>query len=390
VPVLPPFYGVWQVYQGFDGEHTHQAPWQHALDFYITEDQQSYANHGTSAEDYYCYNLPVVSPVEGYVVKALDVLVDNPPGVVDMENNWGNHLLIRMNNGLHLLLAHLKQGSLEVAEGAYVLAGAAVGRCGNSGRSPQPHLHMHVQWGEALGSPTRPFHITTVLHQKVGADALTFQLVARPDEGDSLVSSKADAVLRDSLSLMVGRTFTYAVRYQGQEFRRTLQVVLNLEGQMRLESDLGASAAFTMQDHVLAFYDRQGVEDVFLDVWLLALGLTPLHEGELQWQDQPSMTLFPMSKQQRALAFLCKPLGGGLESSYHRVGKQQVWEQQGKHCLPLLSSFAIQATSHAQITAKLGCTKLTFASESLTLDASLLEVGQHADAGIPAWHAECP
>ena len=46
VPLLTPFYSQWNIYQGFNGPHTHKQPWQHALDFYITEDDKSYRDSG--------------------------------------------------------------------------------------------------------------------------------------------------------------------------------------------------------------------------------------------------------------------------------------------------------------------------------------------------------
>ena len=35
--LLPPFLGQWQVYQGFDGPHTHKDQWRFALDFHRLE-----------------------------------------------------------------------------------------------------------------------------------------------------------------------------------------------------------------------------------------------------------------------------------------------------------------------------------------------------------------
>jgi len=65
VPLLAPVFGTWSIYQGFDGKHTHQAPWQYALDFIIVNNSSSYRGSGTNADDYYCYNAPVLSPATG-------------------------------------------------------------------------------------------------------------------------------------------------------------------------------------------------------------------------------------------------------------------------------------------------------------------------------------
>jgi murein DD-endopeptidase MepM/ murein hydrolase activator NlpD len=56
-------------------------------------------------------------------------------------------------------LCHLARDSVRVRAGQPVRAGDEVGRCGNSGRTTVPHLHMHAQdrpepaIGEAHGVP---------------------------------------------------------------------------------------------------------------------------------------------------------------------------------------------------------------------------------------------
>jgi len=388
IPVLPPFYGRWDVYQGFNGPHTHQEPWQHALDFYIIENNTSYRTDGSTLQDYYCFGLPVLSPVAGYVVTILDSLPDNPPGQVDLDNNWGNHILIRMPNGLHALLAHLKQGSIDVEVGAYIQAKQALAECGSSGRSPQPHLHLHVQYGATLGAPTHPFHLTTVMFQASPEHQAQFQLFSRPDEGQRVMMPKADTALRDSLNMSVGKAFRYDVQTQGTQNtkeQRQLSISLNLAGELRLVSDSGASAAFTHQDHLLAFYDRTGPADVFLDAWLLALGLTPFTEGALSWQDQPSITLLPLTWLQHKAITCMRPLGAGIDSAYHRRWVNNAWQQDGQHRFQALMGNAIEVHSSAHIEPHLGCTRITLKSETIHLEATLLEIGQKADAGIPAW-----
>ena len=89
VPLRAPFFGTWQVYQGFDGPHTHQPPWQHALDFIITSQGRSYRGQGRQLQDYLCFDLPVLSPCHGTVARCRTDLPDNPPGEVDNQHNWG-------------------------------------------------------------------------------------------------------------------------------------------------------------------------------------------------------------------------------------------------------------------------------------------------------------
>ena len=55
----------------------------------------------------------------------------------------GNHIVIRSDGAL-VLLAHLRAGSVRPRPGDRVDAGDAIGECGNSGNSTEPHLHMQV------------------------------------------------------------------------------------------------------------------------------------------------------------------------------------------------------------------------------------------------------
>jgi hypothetical protein len=70
----------------------------------------------------------------------------------------GNHVVIAMGQaGPFVLVAHLKQGSVLVTVGSRVDTGQAIGLCGNSGNSTEPHVHVQVTdsitWESARGLP---------------------------------------------------------------------------------------------------------------------------------------------------------------------------------------------------------------------------------------------
>ena len=387
VPLLAPVFGSWTIYQGFNGKHTHKTPWQYALDFFITHDGQSFQHSGKKLEDYYCFGAPVLSPAHGDVVRVYDRLPDNEPGEVDTKNNWGNFILIRLDSGLHLLLAHLQQGSVKVKEKERVQPGKMLAACGNSGRSPQPHLHMQVQNTAELGSPTYPFHLCSMmLHKEDGSRE--YQVVSVPKEGEKIEPTTPDDQLSNQLHLPVGRQFSYRVSSSVSDkvFTRELTVELTLLGQFRLTSETHASAAFEETNGVLAFYDRKGTKDVLLDLWVLANGLTPLTETAHHWRDAPSAMLLPLSLTQRILLNIFKPLGCGLESQYHRNWDQDkiVWVQKGTHTL------MVGATKHVAETAsiidpELGCKDIILKFDDKTWHAELSEQRLIEDLGVPRW-----
>ena len=70
----------------------------------------------------------------------------------------GNHVAIAIGGeGPFVLLAHLQRGSPRVQAGQWVSEGESVGRCGNSGNSTEPHVHLQVtdstDWTTARGMP---------------------------------------------------------------------------------------------------------------------------------------------------------------------------------------------------------------------------------------------
>ena len=67
----------------------------------------------------------------------------------------GNHVVIDHGNGERALYAHLVPGSIPVRVGTTVKRGQALGKCGNSGHSSEPHLHWHLQTAEGEGLPPR-------------------------------------------------------------------------------------------------------------------------------------------------------------------------------------------------------------------------------------------
>jgi murein DD-endopeptidase MepM/ murein hydrolase activator NlpD len=366
VPLFAPFYGEWTVTQGFNGPHTHQAPWQHALDFEITEDGCNHRGSQTSCADYYCFGVPVLAPAAGQVVRLRNDLADMPPGKVDLAHNWGNHLLIRMADGNHVLLAHLRQGSISVTVGAWVVAGQPVAQCGSSGRSPVPHLHMHVQAGTELGSPTLPFHLTNIVERREQG-AREFKLSAAPAAGVCVALAPVDERLASALRLPIGQPHSYYLESDGASRACVFKAELTLLGQQRIAVTGGrgaavsvASAAFQDTSAVVGYYDRAGGGCLALDMWLLALGLTPLSTAANRWRDRPSLSLLPLRAHERLLVALLRPLGGGCNSHYERCWDQatQSWLQKGVHELRLLPGLVWRARTQAWIAPGLGVLRI--------------------------------
>lgn len=89
---------------------------------------------------YAIFGAPVTSPCDGTV----RVAVDGLPDTRDEKLVNGNHVVVRCGE-TDVWLAHLQRGSVAVKPGARVVTGHVLGRVGNSGNSPEPHLHVHAE-----------------------------------------------------------------------------------------------------------------------------------------------------------------------------------------------------------------------------------------------------
>ena len=376
LPLQPPFHGEWRITQGFDGPHTHQPPWQHALDFDIAEGGRVHGGSGTLREDYFCFGAPVLAPGAGQVVRLHDDLADNLPGEVDVANNWGNFILLRIG-AVHVLLAHLKRGSMKVRIGEWVTAGQQVAACGSSGRSPVPHLHLQAQRDDELGGLTQPFHLTNVLIRDE-SQAREFRLYHLPVPGEQVSAALSDERLASAMRQSRDHQLTYSLRRSGSKDEVvTLRAKLTLLGQSRLETGKGASAAYEETTAVLGFYDRNARQDAMLDLWLLAVGLTPFSAIADQWSDRPPARLLPLSIGHRLLCELLHPLGASCDSEYRRRWDEAsgAWLQEGGHTLRLAPGLVWCCKTVAWIAPGLGVRRLRLDAPGSHWEAEL-QIGE--------------
>jgi murein DD-endopeptidase MepM/ murein hydrolase activator NlpD len=99
-------------------------------------------------EAYEILGTNVISPCDGVVTAVEDGLPDLPPGEMDEKHIAGNHVVIRCGeDDIYVGLAHMQKGSIMVRPGRKVSEGDPIGRVGNSGRTSEPHLHIHAKRG---------------------------------------------------------------------------------------------------------------------------------------------------------------------------------------------------------------------------------------------------
>lgn len=210
-----PFLGEWTISQGHEGKITHKDEWKEAWDFEVLDDNnKSYRGDGNLVEDYYCHNLPVLAPAAGYIIKIVDGYDDNIVGEADLENNWGNTIIIKHADYLYTKLSHLRKETFKVNEGDYVSKGEILAYCGNSGRSPVPHLHFQLQASPYIGSKTLNYPLTYYITQNKGKNK--FHSFEIPKEKDLVTNVNTTKILSDAFKFVSGKTLEFEVDWDGK------------------------------------------------------------------------------------------------------------------------------------------------------------------------------
>ncbi len=269
-----PFIGEWSVYQAFNGEWTHKGAWRYAYDFVIKKDDKSYKDEGHFLEDYYAFGKDIVSPVSGYVVALTDDLPDNFIGNVDRVNNWGNYIIIYSDFGYYVEISHLMQNSISVKVGDYVQIGQMIAKCGNSGYSPEPHIHIQVQKYGVLGSETLPFKFIDYIK---GECLEYYQL---PKLNDSIKATTIDKSMQLHLTFILDDKFVYR---DSDNKEYIIEVKMNDLGEFYFY-DGKNSLYFYLDNKLFYFYEYQGGKSYLQELFKIAPKI-PLVGVEVNYSD---------------------------------------------------------------------------------------------------------
>ncbi len=287
-----PVTGQWIITQGHNGAHTHQKEWANAWDFEIEDlSGKKYSDDPASLKDHYAFSKPVHAAAAGYVAKVVNGIADNPIGITNTQDNWGNYVSIYHMAGYYTLYAHLKEGSIKFSEGDYVKQGEKIGQVGNSGRSPLPHLHFQAQSGAEAGTKSLYCHL---LNYKVHSadDAQGFIGSGIPKEGEQISPLIAEKELANLLQLGYHQKQSYQVQSGGASHTENWDVELDLLGIHRLHSDRGGSLEFSIFNGIYNSLNLTSRRLSALSAFAIGASRIPWAEKtELAWEDEPSLSV---------------------------------------------------------------------------------------------------
>ncbi len=319
VPLHLPFLGRWVCTQGNDGAHTHKGLWRHGLDFEVAgADGRTFRGAGRNVEDYHCWRLPILAAADGTVVKVVSDIEDNEIGEINAQDNWGNLVLLYHGPGLYSLVAHLAEGSVAVSEGAAVKRGAKLGLCGNSGRSPVPHLHVQVQGTDRVGASTLPIAFREVVIEEEEGEIIHGS--ETPAEGQTVRNLEREPDLARLFDFPLGEDLVFALTTpRGTTSEEVVAPEIDLYGNLSLTTR-GRGGALWYENKAAAFtvYDHQGSGTSMLAQIYMALPRVPFEGGaSLRWRDH-LVSRQLLSPPRRILRDFAAPfLGrGGIEMTY--------------------------------------------------------------------------
>jgi len=275
-----PFSGKWSVYQAFDDIWTHQGKYKYAYDFVKKIEGKTYKSDGLFAQDYYAFGESILAPVNGYIVDIRDDLIDNIIGEVDRVNNWGNYIIIKSDLGFYVEISHLMQYSINVRIGEYVQVNSILAKCGNSGYSPEPHIHIQVQELGMINSFTKEFIFTEYLQNE---NLLLNQVPKKEEEigavmNDRSISSRFIFILDD--------TFTYEVfKSEKKVGEVTFIVKMNTLGEFYLQDSQNNQLFFYNDLKQFYFYNYIGKESHLKWLFILSPRIPFISSHEVKFED---------------------------------------------------------------------------------------------------------
>lgn len=210
IPLQLPFWGKWTITQGYDGNFTHKEEWGKALDFMIQDQEgKTFQGTGNSPDQYYCFGKPVSAPADGVITDCRDGIDDNEAGQVNTLQNWGNSVVIQHSPTVYSQLSHLRKNSLKVKKGEFVKAGDVIAQCGNSGRSPYPHLHFQIQSQPHIGARTLEYPIAYFTEQSAASQS-TLKQFDIPLDGSTVSNLNTDQLLHKAFNILPDTSLSFS------------------------------------------------------------------------------------------------------------------------------------------------------------------------------------
>lgn len=317
MPFRLPFYGEWIVTQGHNGEFTHKENWRHAWDFEIADDEgKTFQNKGDYPHDYYCFAKPVLATADGEVIEVVNDIEDNVIGTYNLTQNWGNTIVIKHADYLFSKISHLKKGSAKVKKGDFVKAGQPLAQCGNSGRSPYPHLHFQFQTTPWIGAGTYNYPFRHIMIQKEKKHQyMAFYI---PEKNEKVCNIEVNPLLKNAFQLVPGQQLKISGNWNDKNFETAWIVGTNMYNKSYIYCLESKSMAWFENDGSVWFFTHfEGKKNTLLYYFYLAAFKVQLGYYHISDSRDPLPVNQLFSKKQLFFQDFTAPFFMYLRASYH-------------------------------------------------------------------------
>lgn len=319
-----PVFGDWSISQAHNGAHTHRGEWKDAWDFVIRDENKSqFKNEGKYQEDYHCFGKRIIAPADGEIEQIVDDIEDNLIGDSNLNKNWGNSIIIKHGYQLYTQLSHLKKGSIKVKKGDMVKFGEVLALCGNSGRSPEPHLHFQIQSTPFIGSKTLKYPLSNYALNKNGE--LDFEFFNYPKKDDNIKNISSDQQLHYAFHFLPGQVLKFDVTKDQKTWMESWEVKTDFYNNSYLECLGTKSKAYFRNDGTLFYFTQfDGNKDSLLYSFFLgAFRVLQSTEGNLELTDEIPLHLY-LNSTKRFLHDFIAPIFPFIKAKFSLKNDKQV------------------------------------------------------------------
>jgi urea transporter/murein DD-endopeptidase MepM/ murein hydrolase activator NlpD len=296
--IFLPFSGERVVTQGFDGDITHQSHWRHALDFEVLDGSgEPIPAQRTQLEDAYTFCSTVLAPCDGTILRVVNHVQDNQLGAENRVENWGNLAVLQTDFGSFVLLCHFKHQGVVVAQNQRVSRGQLLGYCGNSGRSPLPHLHLQMQATRYPGSATIPFCLCHYVTHRADSNPI-FSLTGIPTIGDRIAPLDYDPEITGCFMAGISTRVRYRIESRGKILGwETIETTSTGWGYLQYRSvERGTILKATILEGVHIVQDLAGSPKSILGLFGMGLSMLPFSKDRsICWEDSADSRPFRTS-----------------------------------------------------------------------------------------------
>ena len=222
--------------------------------------------------------------------------------------------MIRHTDHLFSALSHLKKESIKVSAGSFVKKGEVIAQCGNSGRSPVPHLHVQFQATPQVGSATLDIPFSHYISKTEEVHLL--RSFERPVEREIVSNIAGNELLKESYNFVPGQVICF--REAGEKhMEASWEVKVDYANNTYLQCrQTGAKAYYVNEGDLFYFTHYEGSREsllylFFLGSYRVIFGFYP----NLQLTDRFPVHILTRNPA-RALQDLLAPFFIFIKSSY--------------------------------------------------------------------------